>query len=292
MHLLITGATGYIGQHLVRQLSSSHQIRGVSLRQYSSDREPLETLSLQGVDAVIHLSGVVHQPSASDAEHQRINVDQTLQLARHAKASGVRQFVFFSSLAVYGSHGELGPAQPLTESSPCTPTSAYGRSKYQAEQALQALASEQFKVAIIRPPMVYGPGCPGNMARLSNLVRRLPVHPLGWSHNCRSLVSIDNLCAMTARIVQTQSQGIYLPQDPVPLSIAEICTLLSKAQKRPARLLPVPAPLIKLGHWIKPGPIASLFGSLYVDNRNSCLQLGFEPPQSTQQAFEIMCKGA
>lgn len=285
MQILITGASGYIGQHLSHTLAAAHNIAGVSLRA----TEPAQ-LPLQVTDTVIHLSGIVHQPDASEALHQQINTDQTITLAQQARDAGVRHFIFFSSVAVYGGHGSLQPGAALNEQSPCQPDSPYGRSKLAAEQALLAMADADFTVAIVRPPMVYGPGCPGNMARLQRLVARLPALPLGWQHNRRSLVAIDNLIAMTRCILEQQASGIFLPQDPEPLSIQQLSQLLADAQQRRRWLFSPSRPLLLLAQRLRPRLINSLYGNFQLDNRHSLEQLDFTPPLSSREAITRMCE--
>ncbi|MCV6590575.1 MAG: NAD-dependent epimerase/dehydratase family protein [Marinobacterium sp.] len=286
MQILITGASGYIGQHLCQRLTD-HHIQPVSLRQ-----TPVEQLELQGIDTVIHLSALVHQPDAPASLYQQINHDQTLALAQAAKCAGVKQFIFFSTMAVYGGHGSLTHCEPLTETSPCQPDSPYGQSKYAAEQALTTLADDEFKLAIIRPPMVYGPNCPGNMTRLQQLVARLPLLPLGYNDNFRSVVALDNLLAMTFAIIEQQASGIFLPQDAKPVSIATLSRLLAQAQQRHRVFFAPPHWSLKLAARLHPRLTCSLFGSLSYDNRLSCQRLNFTPPLNTAQAIKQMCHSA
>ncbi len=287
MHVLMTGAQGYIGQQLCQSAPAGVQITAVSLRQHSIASLPLHT-----IDTIVHLSARVHQPAASASDYQRINHDQTLALATAAKAAGVKRFVFFSTMAVYGGHGSLGDPAPLTEQSPCLPDSPYGQSKYAAEQALQALADDTFSLAILRPPMVYGPGCPGNMARLQQLVAKLPILPFGWPDNRRSLVAIDNLVALSWQLIQQPIQGIFLPQDPAPLSIQTLVSLLAQAQQQQPLLVRPPGWLLTLASRLQPRITNSLFGSLYYDNQQTCQILNYSPPLSSADAIQKMCQNA
>jgi len=285
MHILVTGAQGYIGQQLCQSAPADTHIHAVSLRQ-----QPITQLPLHGIDTIVHLSALVHQPDASPDDYFRINLEQTRQLAQAAKAAGVKRFIFFSTMAVYGGHGSLGNSTALTEQSPCQPGSPYGKSKYAAEQALQALSDNHFSVAIIRPPMVYGPGCPGNMARLQKLIKALPLLPFDWAENQRSLVSINNLLALSWQVIQQPVTGIFLPQDPTPLSIKTLTTLLAQAEQQQPRLIRPPQWLLKLAAQLQPRITHSLYGSLYYNNQHSCQTLDFTPPQTSADAINQMCK--
>lgn len=285
MHILVTGAQGYIGQHLCHSAPAGVTLHPASLRQ-----QPVTDLPLSTIDTVMHLSALVHQPDASTDDYFRINLEQTRQLAHAAKAAGVKRFVFFSTMAVYGGHGSLSTSTALTEQSPCQPDSPYGQSKYAAEQALQALADDRFSVAIIRPPMVYGPGCPGNMVRLQKLIRTLPLLPFDWPDNQRSLVAIDNLLALSWQVIQQPVAGIFLPQDPTPLSIKTMVSLLAQAEQQQPRLIRPPHWLLQLASRLQPRLTHSLYGSLYYDNRQTCQTLSFIAPQSSAEAFHQMCQ--
>ena len=283
-HILVTGAQGYIGQQFCQRYGQQAEITPASLRQ-----TPIDQINFQTVDCVLHLSARVHSTTADDAEHHRINCEQSLALARAAKDAGVKQFVFFSTMAVYGSHGSLADSGPLTEFSECQPSTAYGRSKYEAEQGLKKLSDADFNIAIIRPPMVYGAGCPGNMARLQKLVTQLPLLPFRYSSNRRSIVSIENLLTITWEVIQQQASGIFLPQDPAPISIQSLVEQLMQAQHVKPPLLPVPQWLLKALFKLSPRQICSLYGSLYYDSRHTEQQLQLPPLQTTAQGIHGMC---
>lgn len=279
-NILITGANGYIGSHLCAQLGQQHHIHPISLRQTPKP-------DLTGVDTLIHLSALVHgKGEQSEDAHQRINTEQTLTLAKTAKEAGVKQFIFFSTMAVYGGHGSLDSDSPLTEQSPCQPTSAYGRSKLQAELQLKTLMDDHFKVAIIRPPMVYGKHCPGNMARLAKLASLSPILPFGNQTNRRSIVSIENLVRFTQQITEQQVSGIFLPQDPEPQTIKQMAAGLAQAKQKKCLFIPLPLWLLKTLEKISPRIVQSLYGSLYYDNADSLKRL-----HSKSTAFSSSAQG-
>jgi UDP-glucose 4-epimerase len=245
MRVLATGQGGYIAQNLKRLLEES----GASC-DLRSVRGTLP--DMRGYGAVVHLAAIVHDSKASLEACRRINRDLALDLARKAKEDGVRRLVFMSTMAVYGLEGRLrGPMEigPRTAPSPKTP---YGISKWEAEEGLRPLADESFKISVLRPPMVYGEGCPGNYARLRKLVEALPVFP--DVDNQRSMIEVGNLCAFVRDLLEASQDApcaVYLPQDPSPRSASEMArsvkpgVRLSKALGFFAQRIPL-APFVKL----------------------------------------------
>lgn len=279
--ILITGAYGYIGSALCQSLDS-YSITPVSLRETPQPE-------LDGIETIVHLSAIVHQPKSKTADYERVNRDQTLELAKNAKHAGIKQFIFFSTMAVYGGHGTLSHNHhPLTELTPCNPDTDYGRSKYHAESALLEMQSEQFIVSIVRPPLVYGPNCPGNMMRLAKLVQRFPTLPFANCDNKRSVVSIANLVQMVELIISHHASGVFLPQDPEPVSTSQLIGWLAEAQNVTTYQTMLPSAFVKLCAKLKPRLTSSLFGSLYYDNADTCDRLNYQPGQSTQQALQQM----
>ncbi|MEK5039891.1 NAD-dependent epimerase/dehydratase family protein [Sporosarcina sp. FSL K6-3457] len=205
MRIMITGENGYIGNKIERYLHGSHQdidIQRISARNFTEN-----SYSFEGVESIIHTAALVHQKESNYTEQDYfdVNCSLTIELAQKAKGAGVRHFVFFSTMAVYSN------TTKIMESTPVNPTSLYGKSKLAAEKQLMELADEQFIVSIIRPPMVYGPGCPGNYALLSKLVKKTPVFPL--VANERSMIFIDNLTEFVRQLIKNQDEGIFHPQD-------------------------------------------------------------------------------
>ncbi|MCT7468641.1 NAD-dependent epimerase/dehydratase family protein [Aliarcobacter cryaerophilus] len=175
--LLITGSNGFIGNYFINKYKGKYDIKAFSFL-----KDDINSLDCSDIDAVFHLSALVHQMGgASCEEYERVNVSQTLQLAKKAKESGVKQFIFMSTVAVYGI--ETGV---MNEKSDYTPLTEYGKSKLRAEIELQKLDNKNFKVSIIRPPIVYGKNAPGNMKSLLKLINKVPLLPFGKIENKRS----------------------------------------------------------------------------------------------------------
>lgn len=223
--ILITGEHGWIASSLCDALNRTperYAAETVSLRNGLP-----ETLDWKGFDAVVHTAAIVHQKETRETEalYMRVNRDLTEALAKAAKRGGVKQFVFFSTMSVYGM--ETGT---ITKDTIPKPVTQYGRSKFEAERRIAALSDETFFVSILRPPMVFGPGAKGNPERLRRLAKRLPFCP--DFENRRSMVSIDTLCDTVRRLIDTPRAGVFFPQEPEPIATR---TLIARAMEEQGR---------------------------------------------------------
>lgn len=260
MRVAVTGASGFIGQALCAALAAArHQPIPCSVR---------GEISLAGADAVVHLAGIAHRQGVAADDYRRVNVEITRAVGRAAAALGIRM-IHFSSVKV---HGDESTA-PLTERSPFAPGDEYARSKVRAEEALAALAG--LDLAVLRPPLVYGPGVKANFRALVVAVSSgLPL-PLGRIENRRSLVYAGNLCDAVLRLLQTPRGGTYLVSDGAPLSTSELCLRLASALGRRARLFAVPAAVLP----------AALTRSLEVDDRALRNDLAWRPPFALEEGL-------
>lgn len=212
--ILITGAGSYIGTSLERYLSAwpdRYRVDTVDM----IDGSWRET-SFSGYNCVYHVAGIAHADTGAVSEERkalyyRVNTDLAVETARKAKADGVRQFIFMSSASVYGSTTPIGKANVVERDTPFQPSNVYGDSKVKAEQGILPLSDERFKVAILRPPMIYGPGSKGNYPTLSKLAKKLPFFPV--VENRRSMLFIDNLTEFVRLIVDHEDEGIFWPQN-------------------------------------------------------------------------------
>jgi nucleoside-diphosphate-sugar epimerase len=308
--VLVTGAGGFVGHALCADLvSRGAAVRGAgrSVRKVSAGVEIAVVKSvdentdwrgvLAGCDAVVHLAARVHvvQEVATHplAEFRRVNTQGTLNLARQAAASGVRRFVFISSIGVNGAETFQLPFAAQDRAAPHSP---YAVSKYEAELGLQALAAETgMEVVIIRPPLVYGPGAPGNFGSLMRWLRRGVPLPLGAIHNQRSLVALDNLVDLIVTCLNhpDAANQTFLVSDGEDVSTTELLRRMGQAMGRPARLIPVPARWLKLAAALvgKQDVAQRLCGSLQVDIEKTRRLLGWTPPLSLDEGLRRAAAG-
>ena len=172
--------------------------------------------------SVFHTAAIVHVKENDTAKYFKVNRDLTVELAKKAKQEGVKQFIFLSTMGVYGT--ETGY---ITKDTVPTPKTPYAQSKYEAEQLLLDINSDDFNVAILRPPIVYGKGCPGNYTRLASMALKLPIFP--DIENERSMIYIDNLSEFIRLIIDHSVGGIYFPQNKDYVNTTELVRLIAKA---------------------------------------------------------------
>jgi nucleoside-diphosphate-sugar epimerase len=209
--ILITGQNSYVGNSLEEWLGKypdRYLIEYISLRDDSWKEQDFSKY-----DVVFHAAAVVHKKEKPEMEslYFKINRDLTVMLAKKARLAGVKQFVFMSTMAVYGEEGKIGQDVVINRKTSPNPKTYYGRSKIEAENQLIKLVDETFKVIILRPPMIYGPNCPGNYTKLENLAKKIPVFPL--IENKRSMLHVDKLSEFIKLLIDDEEKGLFLPQD-------------------------------------------------------------------------------
>ncbi len=251
---------------------------------------------MQGIEVVIHAAARAHimRDEALDplAEYRRVNVAGTLNLARQAASTGVRRFVFVSSIKVNGESTQ--PGRPFIADDTPAPEDAYGISKAEAEAGLWEIArATGMELVIVRPVLVYGPGVKGNLASMMRWVRRGVPLPLGAvTRNRRSLVALDNLVDFLAvcAVHPKAANQVFLISDNEDVSTAKLLQLMAIAAQRPARLLPMPVVLLQWGACLlgKQAVAQRLLGSLQVDIQKNRDLLGWQPPVPAQMAWQKM----
>lgn len=276
----VTGSTGFVGKRFMAMNATAYELLPIQLRTID-----VAELSLAGVDTIVHLAGKAHQMEPiDDAEYFSVNTALTSKLASAAKEQGVSQFIYFSSTKVYGD----AVSEVLTEESVCVPSDAYGRSKKEAEEFLIGLQSSTFRVAIIRPPLVYGPEVKGNMIRLLNLAAKGYPLPFGRTGNARSMVFVDNLVALTNAIISQHAAGVFLGGDRKALSTDELIRQIRQEMGMPPRLIPIPTLARTFMKKFRPHLYTRLFGSFELNTADTNRRLNFVPPFTSSEGIHDM----
>ena len=298
MKIMLTGATGFIGKSLVFELLQQNFNVSIAVRQKTNlfpckvkqfvvgdfGDNPDFSASLAKVDCVIHLAGrahVIDKIKTSELNGFRnINRDLTLHLAKQAIDSGVKRFLFLSSIRVNGNQNN----KPFLETDTPNPQESYAISKYEAEQDLMRLSQDTgLEVAIIRPPLVYGYGAPGNFGRLVKWVGAkliLPL-PLGSVKNARSLIAIDNLVSFIITCIahKNAANEVFFISDREDLSTTQLLRKIAKAFNKKIFLLPIPVQLMIFLAGLLGGRADAirLFSSLQVDSSKAKELLNWNP---------------
>ncbi len=275
--LLISGSNGFVGKYFINKYKNKYDIKTFSFL-----KDDINSLDCSDIDVVFHLSALVHQmDGASCEEYERVNVTQTLELAKKAKENGVKQFVFMSTVKVYGEETD----SKYSENSICNPEDEYGKSKLKAEFELQKLEDEDFKVSIIRTPIVYGYGVKANIKSLINLVNKVPL-----IKNKRSMVYIGNLCHLVDEVITQEKQGIFLASDDEPLSTTRLIELIAKNLDKKIYLVKIPffESLLKI---LKPSFHKRLYGSLEIDSSITKEKLNLKNPYNVEEGIKLMING-
>lgn len=286
--LMITGASGFIGSNFIERYKDKYNIIPVDLLKVKP-----EELNFENVDCVLHLAALVHQMKGAPREkYFEVNTELTKRMAEESKKQGVKHFVFYSTVKVYGYDGDLYNHNIiLNENSPCNPKNdPYGESKWEAEKILKNLEDENFKVGIIRPPMVYGKGVKGNMESLIKLIQKLPILPFNYTKNKRSLVNIENLMYLTSLVINKKAQGVFLPLDEKNLSLKEIVEGIEKVYELKRINLPIIQPFFWLLTKMKPNIMVRLYGSLQFENKETQKVINYIPKLSYEKGIEETVK--
>lgn len=300
--ILITGGSGYIGKafkeyvksYQAREEEPAWQIDSISLRD-----DAWQQASFSGYDAVFHTAGIAHADVGRASEetkamYYRVNCDLAVKAAEKARREGVKQFIYMSSVIVYGDSAPAGKRKNITADTEPAPANFYGDSKYRAELKLQKLQTEDFRIALIRAPMVYGKDSKGNFPMLEKIADRLPVFPR--LENQRSMIYVENLAQFVRQLVERGEGGLFFPQNSEYASTAELVRLIAAAKGGKVRFWRALNPLVQLVSRL-PGPAGRLcgkaFGSLTIDQGLSCPE-GYSRPEysleeSIRKIYEDQC---
>lgn len=260
--ILITGAGSYIGTAFEQYLSRWPEQYAVDTLDMIGDA--WRGVDLSGYDAVFHVAGIAHSDSGKiSAEKEKlyyaVNTDLTVETAQKAKAAGVGQFIFMSSAIVYGDSAPIGKNKIIDRDTPTSPANCYGDSKVQAEKGILPLSDDTFKVVVLRPPMIYGPGSKGNYPILSKLARKLPLFPKVDNH--RSMLYIEHLTEFIRLMVDNEEEGIFWPQNDTYSNTTELVRIIATAHGKKIAIIPGLTWALKLLSHLT-GLVNKAFGSL------------------------------
>ncbi|QAY67782.1 NAD-dependent epimerase/dehydratase family protein [Paenibacillus protaetiae] len=263
--ILITAQNSYIGNSFADWVKNddNYSIHFITCR-----NDEWKNAAFAEFDVILHVAGIAHikETKHNSALYYKINRDITVELANKAKAEGVKQFVFLSSMSVYGIDSGV-----IDRDTPVNPKSSYGKSKLQAESFIKKIESKNFKTAILRPPMVYGINCKGNYSRLANLAQNIPLFPC--IKNKRSMIYIDHLSEFIKQIIQSEGSGVFYPQNSEYVCTSELAALVCKFKNKKLFQTRIFNPLILI-LTKKINAINKLFGNLMYST--SLSNIGFK----------------
>lgn len=237
--ILITGVSSYVGNFVcdyLKQFPNRYEVKTVGMRDGS-----WQDTSLSSFDTIFHVAGLAHVDVGKANEtikkkYYSINTDLTIEVAKKAKEQRVKQFIFMSSSIVYGDSAPIGVQKIITRETLCVPTSFYGDSKLQAEKGLQNLQDEDFKVAILRCPMIYGRGSKGNFSTLEKIANKLPLFPKVM--NQRSMLYVGNLAEFVRLVIDHEEDGIFWPCNKEYSNTSELVKMIAQQHGKKVILIP------------------------------------------------------
>ncbi|WP_264404144.1 NAD-dependent epimerase/dehydratase family protein [Vibrio owensii] len=298
--LLVTGATGFVGQKLTQLNQNFRCVIRAGEHHSFADSYTVPTIDastdwsncFEGVDAIIHLAGLAHNKSYTDAEYRAVNTDGTLRLALKAAEAGVKRLVFVSSIGVNGANSHDSVFLP---SDVANPHNSYAQSKHEAELGLWDISKQTgLEVVIVRPTLVYGPNAPGNFGMLTKLVNSIPFLPFGLANNRRDFISVNNLVDLLIVCAKHKNApgNIFLASENNSVSIRDFVNAIASGQGRNVFQIPIPIGLMRFAGLVtgKSTMIEQLFGNLEVDSSNLKDILNWTPPYSMKDSMAMLRK--
>jgi UDP-glucose 4-epimerase len=263
-NILITGKNSYIGTSLENWLMrepANYKVDTIDMKDGSWKEK-----GFSSYDVVFHVAGIAHVSSDPKMEdlYYKVNRDLTIETAKKAKAEGVKQFIFMSSIIVYGDSSSS--KRVIDRNTVSTPGNFYGNSKLQAEKGIKHLESDDFKIVVLRPPMIYGKGSKGNYPRLANMAKKIPVFP--DIDNERSMLHIDNLCEFIKIMIDYEETGLYFPQNKEYVKTSELVKRIAEVHGKKILMTKVFNPVLRL-MFGKVGVVDKVFGNLVYEKSMS-----------------------
>lgn len=279
--ILITGTGSYVGTNLIEWLSQwpdQYEIKEISVR-----GEEWKKKDFSKFDSVLHVAGIAHVSTDPKMEEQyyKVNRDLTIEVAEYAKSKGVKQFIFMSSIIVYGDSSS--DKRIIDWSTVPKPSNFYGNSKLQAEEGIRLLENEIFQVAVIRPPMIYGKNSKGNYPKLAKAAKILPLFP--DFDNVRSMLHIDNLSEFLRLMIENEERGLFFPQNQEYVKTSEMVRNIAEVHGKEIKLVKIFNLVLKsiVG---KVKVLNKVFGNLIYDERISRYEVDYRI-RSLRESIEV-----
>jgi len=262
--ILITGVNSYVGNSFEKWIESypeQYEVNKISLKDGT-----WRSQSFDEYDVILHVAGIAHvsRDPKMEEKYYQVNRDLTIEIAEKAKQDKVKQFVFMSSIIVYGENIENGGV--IDVNTKPNPSNFYGNSKLQAEQGIKQLETDKYKVAIIRPPMIYGKGSKGNYPKLAKAAIKLPIFPN--MDNQRSMLHIDNLSEFIRLMIDNQESGLFFPQNREYVKTSEMVKVIAEVHGKRIKLTRVFNPILNIMKK-RVGIVNKVFGDLVYDKELS-----------------------
>ncbi len=220
-NIIVTGANGTLSTAIASWLRNKGEY---NVRQISVRGDDWLQNDFHSIDCIVHIAGITPQNIKNDDDYEKINYELTQKIANKAKTDSVAQFIYISSMAVYGLTQQINPEKGIILSNtPCAPSSEYGKSKLKAETYLTEIADDDFTVSIIRVPSIYGKGKTEYLDQFKHLAKKMPFIPYAFSKNYKSAIYTENLCELIYLIIKNKYSGIVCPDDG-PVSAIDFCT--------------------------------------------------------------------
>lgn len=264
--ILITGANSYIGTSFEKYIKENYSADFIVDTVDMIDGSWREK-SFAGYDSVFHVAGIAHSDNGKISEenaklYYSVNTELTVEAARKAKADGAQQFIFMSSIIVYGDSAPIGTTKLITRNTPICPANSYGDSKAKAEHGIRSLENDFFKVVIIRPPMIYGKGSKGNYPLLAKIALTVPIFP--YIKNERSMLYIENLCEFIRLMIDNNERGLFFPQNAEYSNTSNLVQMIAAAHGKKIHLIKGLGWFLKLTSFFT-GLVNKAFGNMCYD---------------------------
>ena len=257
--ILITGANSYIGtsfEKWLKQWENDYLVETISVKDGTWKEK-----GFSNFDVVFHVAGIAHIQETKENKHlyYKVNRDLVYEVAKKSKDEGVKQFIFLSSMSVYGMEAGV-----ISKDTAPKPKSNYGKSKLQAEELIASLQDAEFKIAVLRPPMIYGKGCKGNYVRLEKFALKSPIFP--DIKNKRSMIYIDNLCVFLKLLIDDWNSGLFLPQNDEYVCTSDMVRKIANEHGKKIYMTKLFNPLLRV---INISIVNKVFGDLVYEKRSS-----------------------